>query len=135
MEPICAEAAEQEFNRFTEIWDVASDVAEMTEEDLESFEPIKKRIIKGITEGKVQIGEKGEFSYTLRKPIGDTEHLELKIERANIAIMDNYKERQKIHMLHAYIASLAGLPPKMIAAVDARDLKMIQGVALLFLGS
>ena len=132
---ICAEVAEQEFERFLGIWDINGDTSGMTEEDLASFEPIKKRIIEGIKRGAVTIGESGEFLYTLREPRGELDTLELKVQRANLLVMDSYKDKQTMHKLNAYIGSLAGQPPKTISGLDPRDQKTVRGVALLFLGS
>lgn len=132
-----AEVAEREFERFADIWDIDSDLAGMSLEDRSSFDAQKSRVIREIVKGVAVVDEEANVIYTLKHPKegGSTSELTFKVTRANKAVMDQYKDRETMHKTAAYIGTLAGLPPKIIFALDPRDQKFGEAIAVLFLGS
>lgn len=136
MSTVDRETALLEFDRFVEIWDIDGATENMNAEDKESFEKERERIVKAIENGHVTIDDDGAFRYALRfAKEGMLQELTLKVENASMLKMDEYKDRQSMHKLYAYVASLAGVAPRVISSIDPRDEKVIRSVALLFLGS
>lgn len=136
MEKIERAAAEQEFERFANIWDIDSDMGHMDGEDKESFNQQKSRIVRAIRGGHVAIDESGSLCYTLKHPKGDTPEITFNVPTGDAYVsMDGYKDRQGIHKLNAFLGSMTGQPPKFFARMDARDIKFCQAVVILFLAS
>ncbi len=135
-EKIALEVVEKEFERFAAEWDIDSNSAGMSDEDRESFEPHKKRIVRGIQEGYIVIGDDGDPTYTLRKPKGETTTITFYVPSgAAYMEMDKYKDRQLVHKMNAFMGSMTKQAPAFFSNMDGRDLKVCQAVVALFMGS
>lgn len=133
------EVAEQEFERMAEIWDIDTDESGFDEDDLESFIKAKKPLIKSLMDGSLVVDEDGNATFTLRwsKKLMEngTETITLDPSRPDVLVMDKFKERETMHKMRAYIASMASKPLRIIGQIDPRDEKRLRGAVLLFLGS
>ena len=135
-EKVAREAAEQEFARFADAWDIDVNTDLMPGEDKESFMQQKGRIVHQIISGSATIDEDGDIHYTLKYPKGETTELHFRVPTgAAYMSMDNFKDRQNINKIYAFIGSMTKQAPKLFANMDARDVKVCQGVAILFLAS
>ena len=129
------EMAEKEFERFADLWDIDIDLKSMGEDDLESYEKAKRPLIRGFVKGWLTLGDEGELTFELIKPMGDITSLTLDVARADVLAMDKFKDKQSMHKLKAYMASMVGSTVQKLASLDPRDEKRIRGPILLFLGS
>lgn len=128
--------AEAEFNRFAELWDIDTDESSMGEDDVESYEKAKRPLIRGFKAGWLTCDEEGALTFQLRfSKKSDIKSITLDLSRADVLTMDKYKEKQSMHKLQAYMATLAGIPNNKLANIDSRDQKVMRGPILLFLGS
>lgn len=132
---IAPEMAEKEFEDFAELWDIDTDEGSMGEEDLESYEKAKRSIVRGFSKGWLTRDEEGALTFELLKPMGDVTSITLDLARADTLSMDKYKDKQGMHKLKAYMASMAGTTVQKLAKLDTRDEKRLRGPILLFLGS
>jgi hypothetical protein len=131
------ESAGFEFDRFADLWDLDSDMEEMTEEDQTGFADHRRRLIRGITRGTLTIDGGGTVRVELKHSnIEGLSHLVLNVPKGDASLSwDRYKKEQNVHKLNAFLGSMSGQPPAMFSKLDGRDLKTVQAVALLFLGS
>ena len=130
---ITAEMADKEFERFAEAWDLDLDASNMTEEDEKSLADAKRPIVRGIMRGDIRVVDSGDLDIELRfgKSAGET--VDLRIDRADMLAMDKYKDRQNVHKLNAYVASLCGKSAKFYGTLDPRDQKRLRAPVMLFL--
>lgn len=134
---IDAETAANEFERFTAAWDIDTDLEDMESDDVQSFESQKRRIVKAIKQGRLSVDDTGEtISYNLHDKVHSTDVIKMSIPKGEAFMsMDKYKDKQQIHKLHAFMAASSKLPVQIFSGMDGRDLKLLMGVALLFLAS
>ena len=136
MDKISLEVAGNEFDRWAGAWDIDTSVESMSDDDARSFEAAKRPLIRGLMDGSFTVNDEGNLDYRLKFTKRDEETtLSLNIDRADILEMDKYKDRQSMHKLNAYLASLVGMPAKYVSSLDPRDQKRLRGPVLLFLGS
>ena len=132
---IVREAAVLDFKRFVDTWEIDANIDAMNAEDKDSFNLQKERIIVQIMAGNATISETGDsVSYT---PV-HTEHGEIafRIPKGEAYMaMDRFKDRQGMHKLAGFMASMTGQPSQLFSRMDSRDVKFCMGVAILFLGS
>ena len=126
------------FDRFAETWRLDSDTASMNEESRDSFEDLRRKIMRAIQAGQLTVDDTGDtLTYTLGFPKTDgIAELTIRVPMgAALIAWDKFKERQAIHRLNSYMASMCRTNPAVFSAMDQRDLKIVQAVAQLFLGS
>ena len=132
---IAREAAVVDFERFVDTWEIDANIAAMNAEDKESFNLQKERIIVQIMAGDATVDQTGaELTYTPRH----SNHGEITFripKGAAYMAMDQFKERQGMHKLAGFMASMTGEAAKTFSNMDSRDVKFCMGVAILFLGS
>lgn len=129
--------AEEEFNTFANLWDIDTDLSDMSDEDQKEFDNQRRKIIRAIKKGRLSVTKEGIIIYKLQFPLGDN-ITELRLSRpkgASYINMDRYKEREAVHKAFAVIGDMCGQPVKIISSIDAIDLKPIMAVTTLFLGS
>ena len=135
-EKVDKEVAELEFARFAEVWDIDDDTGAMSQEDKESFNQQKGRILREIMRGNATVEDDGNITYRLQHPKGDTTSVTFKIPKGSAYIsMDQHKERQNMHKLCSFMGEMTGQAPRLFSQMDGRDMKFCMGVAALFLGS
>lgn len=132
---LAADAAKVEFERFANAWDLDLDTSEMTEEDEKSLQDAKRPILRGLCRGDIRVTDDGDLSIDLKFGKKKGETVEVKIDRADMLVMDRFKDKQNFHKLNAYVATLCGQPPKFYAMLDPRDQKRVRAPVQLFLGS
>jgi len=136
MSKINTEMAEQEFDRFAERWDIETNTARMNEESAEGFQALKDRIVRAIEKGRATIGDKGNLTYALYESIGDVKHLDFSVPKGSAYMeMDNYKDKQSMRKLFAFMGGMTKQDSKIFAKMDGVDVKFCQGVATLFMVS
>lgn len=134
------ETAELIFQQFCEDWDIDIDDSDMDDDSKVDFQKYKKTIIKKIMTGSLIYDESNEsFSYTLKKPLSDgTNGGYITIKRSSGASsigMDKYKENETMHKTFAKMANMIDKPVQFISRMDDIDIKVLQAVFILFLGS
>lgn len=132
---ISRDAAVVDFQRFVDSWEIDTNIEAMSAEDKDSFNVQKERIVVQIMAGNVTISQAGdELAYTPRH--SDHAEITFRIPKGEAYMaMDRFKERQGMHKLAGFMASMTGEPAKMFSNMDSRDVKLCMGVAILFLGS
>lgn len=125
------ELAEQELERFAESMDLDFDTSHMNDEEHEAFDRMKKTCINAMLKGKLVINDDGlpvvttsNKEFVFKEPTGRT-----------LLAMDKAKEGQDVHKNYHMIGAMVGESDKLIAALRLQDLKVVQAVAMLFLGS
>lgn len=139
-EKIDNETAELIFSQFCEDWDIDIDDSDMDEDSKVDFQKYKKTIIRKIKEGSLIYDESDEtFNYTLKKSLSDgTNGGNITIKRSSGASsigMDKYKENESMHKTFAKMANMIDKPVQFISRMDDIDIKILQAVFILFLGS
>lgn len=134
VEIISAEQAEVEFSSLCENWDIDDNTLAMNEEDAQSFNSQKSKIIKSIKQGRcIPNGDEVTFKCNFGK--SKDKEITLNIENALISAFDKHGKNDNTKKMCEYIASMAGTTAKEIFALDPRDLKPIQALTVLFLAS
>ena len=133
---IAHEVAQDEFDRFAVAWDLDTDIDTMTEEDADGFNQNKRKIVRQIMNGRAVINDDGDIDYTLFRPVGQLESVLLKRPggRAYLA-MDRAKEGRSVTKFNNMIGEAIGQVPTVISRMDGIDVKFLQAVYTLFLGS
>ena len=133
---VTKEVAEKEFSDFVDAWDIDANTDAMSGEDREAFAQQKAKIVTQIMKGSACIDEDGNISYRLKKPQGSITEIVFRIPTGEAYMkMDQYKDRQNVHKMYAFMGSMTKQAPVIFSAMDARDTKFCMGVTLLFLGS
>lgn len=131
------ETAAAEFKRFIELWDIDGDTDAMDEDSRDGFEDHRRKLVRGIRAGRIAIDDEGAVVIQLRHSSQlELTEIKLCVPTGNALLTwDKYKERQQVHKLNAFLASMSGQNPATFAKMDARDLKPAMAVATLFLAS
>ena len=134
-ERLSAEVAQEEFERFAELWDIETDLEDFDGEDLAAFTKIKKAIIRGFKLGFVSLDEEGILIVKLRfSKNSKFDTVKLDPSRGSMLSFDKYKEREQMHRLQAYLAAMSKMAVRDFANIDDRDKKLLINVIQLFLG-
>jgi hypothetical protein len=127
-----------DFARFAKAWRLDYHVETMKEEDADSFEALKRKLMNAILDGSLGVSGDGVMlTYTIQFPLenGETE-LEMRPPTGEALVMfDRLKDRQNIAKLNSYMASMCKTNPAIFVRMDGRDLKIFQAVATIFLAS
>jgi len=139
-EKIAVEVAESEFQRFADEWCLDDDTASMEEEDRQSFDGLRRRLVRSIVDGSLVVNgaEDGTtLTYQLeRSEFESLAEITFKVPKGDAVLSwDKFKDRQSIHKLNAFMGAMVNQNPMIFSRMDARDLKVCQAVAQLFLGS
>jgi len=136
-EKVNRETAEGDFDRFAEAWCLDTDTASMKEEDADSFEGLKRKLINAIIGGHLDVEGDSGLTYRLQFPKTDgLTELAMRVPPgAALVAFDKLKERQAIGKLNAYMGSMCKQNPAIFSQMDGRDLKIVQAVATIFLAS
>ena len=127
------ETAELEFERFCEAMDLDTDPSVMDEEDRKSFEQVKRRFVRAVVSGKLEVSEKGEP--VLKPETGNVDEI-IFYEPDGAAYMelDRAKKGQNVRGMHYIMSAITKQPEKEFARLKNRDYKICQAVVNLFLG-
>lgn len=129
-EKMATEVAEQEFERFLDAMDLASERDSLTGDDLESLQAHKSRMVDAMRKGKLVIDDYGQpvFTPTDGEPITFYEPT-----GASFMAMDQSKDGQNIHKMIAYMADMTRTSAATFSKMKERDFKVCRAVVLLFL--
>ena len=131
------ELAEIEFNRFCEEMDIDTDCH--NEEDQESLDKIKSKIIKALMTGNLVINDDGEPVYTTKKPVkvgGEEDIRTLTFYDYDGELMTathGYSSKKPFHQMFALMGKMTRTSPAMFMNMNRRDLAVCNGIATLFL--
>jgi hypothetical protein len=128
---------EQEFYNWCDANDIDRGIDGMDDDDRKSFLKIKRHFTAAIKEKRL-IVDGDHFTYTVseRSPNAGQK---LAVKRPNgraMLAMDGYKENHQNQKLIAFIAAISGVEKRdisEISALDDKDYKVLQDVAILFL--
>lgn len=133
---VAYEVAEEDFERFADAWDLDIDIGTMTEEDAEDFAAQKRKIIRQIVQGRAAVNESGNIVYRLFEPVGTLSEVTLTRPRGRAYMdMDKAKEGKNVTKFTNLIAASIRQIPMIISRMDGVDVKFLQAVYTLFLGS
>lgn len=132
-DPVAAEVAEDEFLRLCEALDV--DLDGMDAEDAESFEDIKRPIVRALRRGRLTIDEAGQPTVRLKFPIGDVAEVTFyRPTGATIMAAGDSRKKNEIEKLNLMMADITKQPSSVFAKMDyVTDGKLCQGITRLFL--
>lgn len=129
------ETAQAELDQWFEAWDIDTGSEYMDKEDRGSFEAMTARLLRKIQDGSLTFDDDSNPGYTPRWTAG-AEALTFKVPSgADRLSWDKYKERENVHKIFSTLAAMTGKEPKFFAAMDGRDLKVVEAIGLLYLGS
>ena len=135
MPTVSKEVARAEFERFADAMDLDLDSDNMTAEDNEANEKQIGQVVKAIETGHVTIDEQGQPTVFLKVPTNSTEKLTFfEPDGAVLLALDSKKENASVSKMFSMIQAMTHTPEGTLAKVKQRDLKVIQGLASLFLG-
>ena len=105
---ISSEVAEIEFDRWAAAWCLDTETETMTEEDRDSFNSLRRRLVRQIQGGSLTVDETGEILvYTLQFEIAGIQEFTLSIPKGNAIVRwDHFKDRESIQKLHSYMAAM-----------------------------
>lgn len=133
---VSKDIAEKDFKDWCEANEIDCDMDMMNEEEKKDFEPLKKRIVKAIMEGRCVV-DGDELKYTLSaKNEGGLSGKEIKVASPTgktVLGLDGYKDTQGVHKLHGVMSALTGLDIGFFAKMRMSDWSFLQSVAQLFL--
>ncbi len=133
---VAPEAAEAEFERFTDAWRIDTDMSGLDEEGAQSFHSTKRRLMVAIQRGVLTVDESGEtLVLTLEFPNDNgVDRLTMKpATGAALKKWDRFKERQQVEKINATMGDVCKCSPAVFTQMDLRDLKTVQAVTTLFL--
>lgn len=127
---VATDAAEVEFNRFTEEMDLNIDTATMDADDLSAFYKLKARIIRAIGNGSLIFNEGGEAIYTPQKKGSKYNEPLTFHERtgASLMAMDGKKKNHDVAKTYAVMADMCKVHPGVFAGLIGVDIKVCEAL-------
>jgi len=133
---VALEVAEADFERFALAWDLDTEVEEFTLEDKDEFLEHRRKIVRQIRGGRAAINEAGDIVYQLFDPVGTlTEVLIRRPKGTHFMAMDKEKDGRNISKMIQFVSASINQLPGIIKKMDGVDVKFLQAVYMLFLGS
>lgn len=130
------QTAENEFYRFADAWKIDVYTHTMTDKQEEDFEDAKRKIVLQICYGKAEVDENGDIIYQLITDFKDKKTLHFKRPSGrHWQAMDNISDRKSMKKMLNFFAAALGVVPATLTKLDGIDMRMVQAVYLLFLGS
>lgn len=129
---IDAESAEIEFERFCCTQRVDIDTEDLDEEDLKSFEGQKKKIIRAIMKGDIELNDAGEAAF---KYEGGDDIIFKKPKASTLLAMDRAKKGQDMKAMFDLMGEICEVAPAMFRKMDMADAKICMAITSLFLAS
>lgn len=125
------EVAQTEFERWAAAWRIEIDDSELSEDDKESFNEQRSKVVKAIQRGYLTVSEDGselvlstdKGDVTFKEPTG-----------AAYLAMDQHKNKNMASSF-GFMGAMTGNPAKFWSSVRGADLKIAQAVTALFLAS
>lgn len=118
MNKVALEVAQQEFERWADVFEIDIDTAGLDDEELKAFEAFKQKFIKRIQSGALSMDEDGSLEFTPRGDDGEP----LKFEEPTGAVLSaRQKNDTDIQAARRVLATWAGVSPKRFADMKLRD--------------
>lgn len=125
------EVAQNEFERWASAWRIEIDESELNEEDAQSLNEQRSKIVKAIERGYLTVSEDGtelvlntnKGDVTFKEPTG-----------AAYLAMDQHKNKNMASSF-GFMGAMTGTPAKYWSSVRGADLKIAQAVTAIFLAS
>lgn len=133
-EKVVKEVAEQEFSRFVECMDLDVNPIDMDEDDRNSFNQQKDRIISAIQSGAVVISENGEPTFTPQRSNDVNPITFYEPTGASLMAMDRKKKTEDIGKLYAAMGDMSKTHASVFSKMKMADLKVCMAITTLFLG-
>jgi hypothetical protein len=131
---VSEEAAEHEFNRFCETWDLDVDPAGMDEDDKKSLTIAKRRFVRAVMDGRMVVDESGCPTYTPRYSSNPTSFTFSEPSGAAILEADKFKKNADVAKTFGVMSGITGRPVKSFSALKKRDLDVVMAIFNLFMG-
>jgi len=133
---VALEVADADFFRFARAWDLDTEFEEFTPEDKDAFLEQKRKIVRQICGGRAAVNEEGNIVYQLFEPVGTlTDVLIRRPKGMHFVSMDKEKEGRNISKMIQFISASINQLPGIVKKMDGVDVKFLQAVYMLFLGS
>lgn len=130
---ISLEMAEQEFERFADSMDIDIDTDSLNEEDVASFNEVRKKFIKALQKGSLVVNDEGEAVFTTTR--GEPISLRFREpDGAALQAVDKRKKNEDVAKLYSIMGAISGKPPKTFANMKMADLKVCQAITTLLMG-
>lgn len=125
------EVAQKEFERWANAWRIEIEESELSEEDQESFNEQRRKVVKAIEKGYLTVSEDGA-ELVLDTDKGPVTFSEPK--GAAYLSMDQHKNKNMASSF-GFMGSMTGTPAKFWSSVRGADVKIAQAITALFLAS
>lgn len=126
--------AEKEFERFAESMDLDIDTNSMDDDDKQSFNQQKKRIVNAIMKGSLVVSDAGEPVFTPQAAGKDVNAITFyEPTGASLMAMDRKGRTEDIKKLYSVMADVTGTSAGIFSKMKMRDLKVCQAIITLFL--
>lgn len=129
---VAAEVAEQEFERFIDAMGLDVDPKGWTDEDKQSFDEAKRKIIDAMKSGRLVIDEDGRPRYTPR--LVNTDPITFyEPTGADLMAIDQAKKGANVSAGFKLLAAMTKTNVQRFSGMANRDLKVCQAIQALFL--
>ena len=127
---LSTEAAEIEFDRFTEEMDLDLNTNDMDAEDLTAFNKNKNRIIAAIKRGALVFNESGEPIYSPWRPNSKHQGAITFHERTgkSLMAMDGKKKNYDVSKTYAVLGEMCREHPNVFAGLAGSDIKLCEAL-------
>lgn len=127
---VAAEVAAAEFDRMCEANRIETDTSELTEEQVEEWDGLRKQVERDIRRGLLAVDKEGQAVYT--PPEGKA--LTFKIARGAVLIaLETHGKGKDISNTLAALGELTGEPPSAFSKLHVRDVQACTRLVRLFL--
>lgn len=134
--------SEKDFEEWAEAWRVDTFTDTMSDEDLEEFNSLKRKIVNEFRRKNAVLDEDSNIKYRLYKPLKNPsgnitfEEITLKIPTArNWESMDNAGQNKTMKKMFIFYADVLNIVPATLKKLSGVDLRFIQSVYSFFLAS
>ena len=129
------ELADEEFEKWAEIFYLDCDVESMDSEEADDFKKIKKQFVLSLRLGRVSIDEDGDLTLKLIEPLGEKTELVFaqKFNSSAFIQMDRHKEKESMKKTLSFLGGWTKTDPRQLYKLDARDMKLCLSLTTLFL--
>ena len=127
------ELAQEDFNRFMEMWDIDTDRDFMDADTVKNFDEIERQVIREIMRGRFIVRDDDAVFKLKEGSFDNLSEVTLTAPRFGALVKtDQHKAGQDIKKMNELISALTGQPPATIAKLTFADGMFLQACANLF---